>query len=179
MEGLVKTATQVVCIFLLFFSCICPNQHLLQLYNMVLRLSWLLSLSVWGQAGGDRGVDTSTWGVAWSESDFACLKEEGNAFVIIEAFRRSSSVLVEARQTGTGNSLASSRARAPTCARIRRGAATAAAAPASRPHAPTESQPWLTPHPTARCQWSMPGKPALVMCSCITFRTKRRTPRCR
>ena len=65
---------------------------------MLLRRTALV-LSLWCQAGGDRGVDTSTWGAAWSESDFVCLKEEGNAFVIIEAFRRSSSVLVEARQT--------------------------------------------------------------------------------
>ena len=60
---------------------------------MLLRRTALV-LSLWCQAGGDRGVDTSTWGAAWSESDFVCLKEEGNAFVIIEAFRRSSSVLL-------------------------------------------------------------------------------------
>lgn len=92
---------------------------------MLLRRTALV-LSLWCQAGGDRGVDTSTWGAAWSESDFVCLKEEGNAFVIIEAFRRSSSVLVEARQTVVN------------------------ARQAGR-----------------------------MTCSYITFRTKRRIPRCR
>ena len=58
----------------------------------------LLLAVVWSVLG-DPGVDTSTWGAPWPATSFACLRQAGHQFVVVEAFRRSSGVLADGLQT--------------------------------------------------------------------------------